>query len=228
MRRGAARAAGAWRPARHGDVTFAELLAAPGVTEVCELRSRFGFLAFHGGNLEKVTDVIAVEAAQRSDASVYAVLQPDDLHWHIPSHTVDPASSPALAGFLDHVEVAVAVHGYGREGRWTDVLLGGSNRALAAQLAESLAVQVGGYRFVADLEEIPPALRGLHPENPVNRPAHGGVQLELPPRVRGLGPMWAGWTRPRHPPPTEELIAGLAEAARSWSRPAPVRSGLVG
>ena len=29
--------------------TFAELLAYPGVEELCTLRSKFGFLAFHGG-----------------------------------------------------------------------------------------------------------------------------------------------------------------------------------
>jgi phage replication-related protein YjqB (UPF0714/DUF867 family) len=28
-----------------------ELLAHPGVEETCTLRSRFGILAFHGGNL---------------------------------------------------------------------------------------------------------------------------------------------------------------------------------
>jgi phage replication-related protein YjqB (UPF0714/DUF867 family) len=35
------------------------LLRVPGVTESGVLRSRFGFLAIHGGGLEKVTDVIA-------------------------------------------------------------------------------------------------------------------------------------------------------------------------
>ena len=38
---------------------FAELLRQPGVEEVLELRSSFGFLAFHGGSLEAETDTIA-------------------------------------------------------------------------------------------------------------------------------------------------------------------------
>ena len=38
---------------------FAELLAHDGVEEDLELRSAFGFMAFHGGNLEVGTDVIA-------------------------------------------------------------------------------------------------------------------------------------------------------------------------
>jgi phage replication-related protein YjqB (UPF0714/DUF867 family) len=69
---------------------------------------------------------------------------------------------------------------------------------------------------VTDLDAIPTELRGLHPANPVNLPAGGGAQLELPPRVRGLTPHWAGWSGPGLPPPTEALVAALAEAASSW------------
>ena len=99
-------------------MTFADLLAEPGVEEVLELRSRFGFLAFHGGSLERVTDVVARAAADRAGASCYAVLQPPDLRWHLPSTCFTPSASPSLARFLAHVEVAVALHGFGRHGRW--------------------------------------------------------------------------------------------------------------
>src|SRR5579862_5519559 len=110
---------------------FAELLAHPGVREIVTLRSTFGFMAFHGGSLEKVTDDIAAAAAEASGASLYAVVQPPDLRWHIPSAEIDPGASPALAGFLDHVDTVVAVHGYGRPGMFTTILLGGGNRELA-------------------------------------------------------------------------------------------------
>ncbi len=164
---------------------LAELLAHPGVEEVCELRSRFGLLAFHGGNLERGTDVIAEAAALRGDASFYAVRQPPDLRWHLPSTEFHGEASAALARFFDHVEVVVAVHGYGREGMWTTLLLGGRNRALAATLATALRGTLGdGFTVVDDLEAIPYELRGVHPRNPVNLPPAGGVQLELPPRVR--------------------------------------------
>src|SRR3954471_2358794 len=53
---------------------FAELLAHEGVEELCELRSPFGFMAFHGGNLEHGTDQVALEAAARAGASFYGVL----------------------------------------------------------------------------------------------------------------------------------------------------------
>ena len=90
---------------------FAELLAHPGVEEVCVLRSTFGLMAFHGGNLEVGTDLIAEQVAEQSGASLYAVRQPSDLRWHIPSTAVQPSESPALARFFDHVDVVVAVHG---------------------------------------------------------------------------------------------------------------------
>jgi phage replication-related protein YjqB (UPF0714/DUF867 family) len=195
---------------------FAELLATPGVEEVLELRSRFGFLAFHGGSLERRTDVVARAAAERAGASCYAVLQPPDLRWHLPSTCFTPRASDALRRFLDHVDVAVALHGYGRAGRWTSLLLGGGNRELATHVGQSLAAGLPDHEVVTDLDAIPTELRGLHPANPVNLPAGGGAQLELPPRVRGLTPHWAGWSGPGLPPPTEALVAALAEAASSW------------
>jgi phage replication-related protein YjqB (UPF0714/DUF867 family) len=196
---------------------FADLLATPGVTEILELRSRIGFLAFHGGSLERQTDVIAVDAARRAGASVYAVVQPPDVRWHIPSTSVTPEASDALRAFVDHVEVAIALHGYGRDGLWTTLLLGGSNRPLAAHLAAHLESALPDYAIEHDLDAIPPDLRGVHPRNPVNLPAGGGVQVELPPRVRGTTPHWEGWEGPGHCPPMEALVAGFAAAAATWA-----------
>ena len=193
---------------------FAELLRQPGVEEVLELRSSFGFLAFHGGSLEEETDMIARGAAARAGASLYAVLQPAELRWHVPSADVDPGASDALSRFLDHVEVAVALHGYGRAGWWTTLLAGGSNRALAGEVRRRVEAALPGYEVVDDLSAIPRALRGMHPDNPVNRPRHGGVQLELPPRVRGLGPYWD--ERPHEPRPTAALVEALGSVAEAW------------
>lgn len=167
---------------------FADLLAHPGVTERVELRSTFGFMAIHGGSLERGTAEIATRAADAAGASLYTVVQPEDFRWHLPSHLVGPEGSPALAGFLEHVEHVVSIHGYGREGFWTRLLVGGRDRDLAARVKPILSAGLDGYEIVDDLDAIPEALRGLHPENPVNRSRSGGVQLELPPRVRGLGP----------------------------------------
>ena len=43
--------------------SLSALLSEPGVIEEGRLRSRFGFLAIHGGGLEEITDVIAERAA---------------------------------------------------------------------------------------------------------------------------------------------------------------------
>ncbi len=190
---------------------FADLLAHPGVEEICELRSTFGLMAFHGGNLEVGTDTVAVRAAQDAGASLYAVLQPSDLRWHIPSTEVQPSASDALARFIAHVDVVVAVHGYGREGFWTTLLLGGQNRELAARVGAALRAEIEphGYDVIDELDAIPAPLRGVHRANPVNLPRGKGVQLELPPRIRGTTPL----SKPEH---TEALILGLAEAVRTW------------
>lgn len=196
-------------------MNFADLLAHEGVEEVCELRSRFGFMAFHGGALEAMTDVIARAAADEADASYYGVHHPPDVA-HIPSHAVDPEHSPTLAAFLDHVEVVITVHGYGRQGFWASLLVGGGNRELAHHLGDHLRHRLPAYDIRTDLDHIPKELRGLHPLNPVNRARGAGAQLELPPRVRGTTPMWWDWEGPGLTPHTQALVRALADAARSW------------
>lgn len=196
-------------------MNFADLLAHPGVDEVCELRSRFGFMAFHGGALEAMTDVIARAAAEQADASYYGVHHPPDVP-HIPSHAVDPVHSETLAAFLDHCEVVITVHGYGRRGFWASLLVGGTNRDLAHHLGHHLRRRLPAYDIRTDLDHIPKELRGLHPDNPVNRPARTGVQLELPPRVRGTTPLFWDWEGPGLTPHTQALVHALADAARTW------------
>jgi phage replication-related protein YjqB (UPF0714/DUF867 family) len=145
-------------------------------------------MAFHGGNLERVTDEIAEVAAERANASVYTVVQQHPLREHLPSTEVRPEHSVTLASFLQHVEVVIALHGYGRNDMWTTVLLGGRNRVLAGALSSRLRADLPEFHFDDDLASIPTDLAGQHPMNPVNAPQHAGVQIELPPRIRGLTP----------------------------------------
>ena len=210
-----------------GPEAFAELLSRPGVVEVVDLRSTFGFCAFHGGNLERFTDQVASEAAARSGSSFYGVLQPAGMRHHISSKYVSPSVSEQLRSFIDHCDVVVAIHGYGLRGRWSDLLLGGTNRALAAHVARHVRDEIPYYRVIDDLDEIPKGLRGQHPDNPCNLSRSGGLQIELPPRVRGLTPMAQYWPASSRRtgvgsdrfPHTERLIEGLATAARSWAPP---------
>ncbi|SEH64982.1 Phage-related replication protein YjqB, UPF0714/DUF867 family [Mycolicibacterium rutilum] len=198
--------------------SLSELLSQPGVTESSILRSRFGFMAIHGGGLEQMTDVIAERAADAAGASLYVVHHPDHYAHHLPSARYLAEESERLAEFLDHVDVAVSLHGYGRIGRSTHLLAGGGNRQLAQHLAEH--VRVPGYDVVTDLAAIPRELRGMHPDNPVNRMRDGGAQLELTPRVRGLSPRSQLPSDDGLSPATSTLIHGLVAAAHSW----PLRS----
>jgi phage replication-related protein YjqB (UPF0714/DUF867 family) len=199
-------------------VRFADFLSLDGVEETVLLRSTVGFMAFHGGNLERTTDDIATVAADRSGASLYTVTQPHPMREHLPSTSVQPGDSVKLAAFVDHVDVAFAIHGYGREGLWSSILLGGVNRELAAILASTLRERLPDFLAVDTLDDIPVTLRGMHPENPVNKARFGGVQIELPPRVRGLTPHAARFDRTDGRIPwTDALIDSLVETAQIWT-----------
>ena len=197
-------------------MNLADLLCHDGVEEVSELRGTFGFMAFHGGALEERTDLIARSAARQAQASYYGVHQPTGMRQHVPSHRFTADQSGRLAEFLAHVDIVITVHGYGRKGMFTTMLLGGTNRRLAAHLAPHLRAALPAYHVEDDLERVPRELRGLHPKNPVNAPRNGGVQLELPPRVRGTSPLWWDWEGPHPTPHTAALIGALAAAATSW------------
>lgn len=202
---------------------FADLLAHQGVEEVCELRSTFGFMAYHGGSLEEATDVIASRAAAACGASYYGVHQPADLQWHIPSIKVTPDDSAALRQFIDHVEIVITIHGFGRENFFTSLLLGGRNRQLAEHVATHIRESLPVYEIITDLDRIPVELRGQHVNNPVNVPRQAGVQIELPPRVRGSSPLWWDWEGPEPTPHTTSLIDALARAASAWQQPETAR-----
>ena len=195
---------------------FAKLLAHPDVKEVVELRGKFGFMAYHGGGLEHLTDVIAQHAAKQSNSSYYGVHQPRGLKWHVPSHEISPDFSTSLQKFINHVDIVVTIHGFGREGFFTSLLLGGRNRNLAGHVSTHLKQHLPMYEICDDLETIPSDLRGLHDDNPVNLPRLGGVQLELPPRVRGVGGFWKDWVGDGLTPHTESLITALVASSIAW------------
>ena len=163
---------------------LADLLATQGVEELYVPGGPFGLMALHGG-LEEGTDTIAEEAAAASGASLYAVVQPSNLRWHVPSIRYDPAQSSALSGFLDSVQAVVSLHGFGEPGFEATALLGGGNRALAELLHDEFAGR--GIKAVVDLSAVPKRLRGTHARNPVNRPRLGGVQVELAIELRSGG-----------------------------------------
>lgn len=216
---------------------LAQLLALPGVEEICVLRSTVGFLALHGGSQDRGTHEIASQAAERSGASYYAIVQPRDQRFHLTSRRHDPAQSANLSAFLDHVEIAISVHGFGRDsltlavdlardvciepygparrGRQTGplqgIILGGLNPALLDAARSVLRDRFPGYRVGGEQIRL-----GFHPENPVNLPVAHGVQVELPPSLRGIGEFGEHLT-PRSGGLVPEVIGALVEVANRAS-----------
>ena len=187
---------------------LAGLLAFPAVEEVCSLRSSVGFMALHGGSQDRGTHEIASRAAERSGSSYYAILQPRTMRFHLTSKCHDPGHSAQLRAFLEHVEIAISVHGFGREGfSWSvdaagglvvepygpallgrqtgplrGIILGGRNAELLDAARRLLHDRFDGYRIADERIQL-----GFHPKNPVNLPRSHGVQIELPPGLRGIG-----------------------------------------
>lgn len=205
---------------------FRDLLKHPDIDEVCVLRDhhsersrRIGFMAYHGGGLEVMTEVIAQAAAERCGASYYGVHQPRGMEIHVPSIEVSPEHSDRLRDFIDHVGTVITIHGYGRPGLYTTLLLGGRHRRLASHIGAHINEHLPAYDVITDIDAIPTELRGLHEKNPVNLPPNTGVQIELPPRVRGATPLFWDWEGPALPPHTQSLVDALAAAVESWVHP---------
>ena len=105
----------------------------------------------------------------------------------------------------------MSLHGYQRPDLPRAVLVGGAHRGLAARLGERLRAVLPDYDVIDDLDRIPADLRGVHPRNPVNLTRAGGIQLELPHRVRSIGP----YRDASYQTHTDALVAALADFATS-------------
>ena len=112
-----------------------------------EERGRFGFMAFHGGSLEEMTDIIARAAAEQAGRVLLrrAPAQGPPVAPAVAPRSTRPCPH-ALARFLDHVDVVVTIHGFGREGYWATLLLGGQNRELADHVGGHLRRGPAGLR----------------------------------------------------------------------------------
>ncbi len=212
---------------------LAELLALPGVEEECVLRSRIGFMALHGGSQDRGTDQIARRAAAQAGASLYAIVQPAGLRLHLTSRRHNPDHSAHLRAFLRHVGIAISVHGFGRDSfaLWIDpaqglivepygparrgsqsgplrgIIVGGQNAELLATARTLFADRFAAYHVADERVRL-----GFHPDNPVNLPPGRGIQIELPPGLRGIGE-FGEHLEPRQDGVVTEVVTALVELA---------------
>jgi phage replication-related protein YjqB (UPF0714/DUF867 family) len=219
-------------------MNLAELLAMPGITEECILRSNVGFMALHAGSQDRGTEQIASQAAEQAGASYYAIVHPPGLRVHLTSRLHSPDDSSRLRAFLAHVDVAISVHGFGRDGFavWVDperglivepygpamrgqqtgplrgIILGGLNQPMLDVARALFHQRIAGYRVADERVRL-----GFHPDNPVNLPPAHGVQVELPPGLRGIGD-FGETLRPRHDDAVTEVVAALVDLATQATR----------
>lgn len=183
-----------------------ERVTIEGVTFLTTLHlgGPIGLLALHGA-VEGGTAELAREVATRTGATLLTFTQPTGPPRHIPSIRMSPCTP--LTAFLTHATLAISLHGHNRRSAPRTIYVGGSNRPAARVLATALT----GSPFtpITTLSDIPHPLRGLHPDNPVNRPRDGGVQLELPVQARTTHPVP---TDPEVPP--GEVVEGIAAGVR--------------
>jgi phage replication-related protein YjqB (UPF0714/DUF867 family) len=189
-------------------VDLSELLSLSGVKETCVLRSSVGIMALHGGSQDRGTDQIASRAAEQARASYYAIVQSAGLRVHLTSRLHNPDHSALLRAFLAHVDIAISVHGFGRDGfgLWVDserglvvepygpairgrqtgplrgIIVGGLNADLLSAARKVFYDRFPGCHLADELVRL-----GFHADNPVNLPSQRGVQIELPPGLRGIG-----------------------------------------
>ena len=199
--------------------SFTDLLSNPEITEEIEIRSSFGICAIHGGGLERATEAVARDVAENTNSSYYAVIQPEGSRLHLSSKYFDPKQSLKLDRFLKNIDTLISIHGYGKEDDFWALLLGGTIREMAYHLAGSLReVLPEEYRVVDQIDKIPLPLRGVHPDNPVNCPANGGVQIEIPPGLR-WNRDYNFWSDADGTPRSEDLHLlnkGLISGITSW------------
>jgi len=183
---------------RSGKPTPVSSGLAPGAVEFVHVAGPVGILALHGGGIEPGTETIARFVARETGASLYIYagrLPRGNLRLHRPSPYDDAELTTALRRFLDHVQLAISIHGHGRAEEIA--FLGGLNEALTARLAEVARGTLPRYGWISDPVAIPPGLRGRHPRNAVNLPPDRGVQIELPRALREIRAGAAG--RPPEP-----------------------------
>jgi phage replication-related protein YjqB (UPF0714/DUF867 family) len=87
------------------------------------------------------------------------------------------------------------------------IIVGGRNADLVDAARQLLNDRLAGYHVADERVRL-----GFHPDNPVNLPTAGGVQIELPPGLRGIGE-FGDHLAPRRDGVVTAVVTALVELA---------------
>jgi len=87
------------------------------------------------------------------------------------------------------------------------IIVGGRNSDLLQAARRHLRDRFAGYHVADERVRL-----GFHPDNPVNLPSAAGIQIELPPGLRGIGD-FGECLEPREDGVVAEVMGALVELA---------------
>jgi len=146
-------------------------------------------LAYHAKTEEGTGDV-AEDISKNSNASLYVFEGK-----RVPSTKITPTNSEDLNRMVQEKRTAVSMHAYHKQGNYEKqgkkydykdtVFVSGQNSELAKKIATELEDSLGHeYHIETNPDYIPAHLKGMSKHNIANKFKEGGVQVEMPRKLR--------------------------------------------
>ncbi len=156
-----------------------------GFVEYARFAGGVAVLAVHGGGIEPGTEELAEYAAAETGCSLYVFsgrLEKGNSRLRRMSRSLFREEDSLRSRVIGQANAVISIHGHGRDAN--EIYAVGASEVLKGMFVELMAQRLPAFPVVTDPAKIPKGLAGLHPDNVVNLPAGGGLQLELPARLR--------------------------------------------